>query len=135
MYIYCGSCLSKGRFYWLTSKISVQEFNRIKSRETEHLFILTSSVCLSFSASNHNLCIRLHLFFLNKTNPSHRKKSNFILFQVQSLMAAFRRKTSPGLGYGRCWNNGPFAVVSTPVLASPFSTNPDDQVPLQSKII
>ena len=47
-------------------------------------------------------------------------------------MAAFLRKTSPGLGYGRCWNSGPFAVVSTPVLASPFSTSPVDHVPLET---
>ena len=28
------------------------------------------------------------------------------------IAAAFARSTAPGDGYGRCWNNGPEAVVS-----------------------
>lgn len=50
-----------------------------------------------------------------------------------SVMALFARSTSPGLGYGRCWNSGPDAVMSTPVLASPRVSRPVDQVPLFKK--
>ena len=42
----------------------------------------------------------------------------------------FALSTAPGLGYGRIWNNGPLAVVSTPVFASPFLSKPVDHVPL-----
>lgn len=43
------------------------------------------------------------------------------------------RSTAPGLGYGLIWNSGPLAVVSTPVLASPFFINPVVHVPLQHR--
>lgn len=42
----------------------------------------------------------------------------------------FARSTAPGLGYGLIWNSGPLAVVSTPVLASPFLIRPVVHVPL-----
>lgn len=48
-------------------------------------------------------------------------------------LAALARRTAPGLGYGRCWNRGPDAVVSAPVLASLCLGKPLDQVPLQGQ--
>lgn len=45
-------------------------------------------------------------------------------------LAALARSTAPGLGYGRCWNNGPAAVVSAPVFASFRFGRPLDHVPL-----
>jgi hypothetical protein len=43
------------------------------------------------------------------------------LFVVHLLddTSALRRRMAPGAGYGRDWNNGPLAVASTPVFASP----------------
>lgn len=49
------------------------------------------------------------------------------------LLAWLRRRISPGLGYGLCWNNGPDAVVSAPVLASLPLSNPVDHEPLKNK--
>lgn len=43
--------------------------------------------------------------------------------------SALARSTAPGLGYGRCWKRGPDAVVSAPVLASPFLWSPALQLP------
>lgn len=48
--------------------------------------------------------------------------------------AALARSTAPGLGYGRCWNRGPAAVVSAPVCASLRLGRPLDQVPLKRQI-
>ena len=45
----------------------------------------------------------------------------------------FCLSTAPGLGYGLIWNKGPLAVVSTPVLASPFFSKPVVHVPLREK--
>lgn len=45
--------------------------------------------------------------------------------------SALALSTAPGLGYGRCWNRGPAAVVSAPVLASLRLGSPVDHVPLQ----
>lgn len=41
-------------------------------------------------------------------------------------------RMSPGFGYGLIWYNGPLAVVSTPVLASPCTSRPEDHVPLHN---
>lgn len=46
------------------------------------------------------------------------------------LLAALALSTAPGLGYGRCWNSGPAAVVSAPVFASLRLGRPLDQDPL-----
>jgi len=46
----------------------------------------------------------------------------------------FIRSTAPGLGYGRCWNNGPDAVTSAPVFAESHVSRPDDHDPLQYNI-
>lgn len=46
-------------------------------------------------------------------------------------LVALARRTAPGLGYGRCWNRGPEAVVSAPVFASLCLGKPLDQEPLQ----
>ncbi len=58
---------------------------------------------------------------------SHIKESYFLSICLLAL------STSPGLGYGRCWNKGPDAVTSTPVLAAPGSSRPVDHVPLKEK--
>lgn len=48
-------------------------------------------------------------------------------------LAALARRTAPGLGYGLCWNRGPAAVVSAPVLASLRLGRPLDHEPLLAK--
>lgn len=59
----------------------------------------------------------------------------FLYLQVLSLhlLALLALRTAPGLGYGLCWNKGPEAVESTPVLASPVLSSPADQPPLEYK--
>jgi len=48
-------------------------------------------------------------------------------------LSLFMRSTAPGLGYGRCWNKGPEAVTSAPVLAESHVSSPADHEPLRTQ--
>lgn len=54
-------------------------------------------------------------------------------YSFTTWFAALARSTAPGLGYGRCWNRGPAAVVSAPVFASLRLGRPLDHEPLQKQ--
>ena len=45
-------------------------------------------------------------------------------YSVSPDNCLFALSTAPGLGYGRCWNKGPDAVTSAPVLAVPRRSSP-----------
>ena len=65
----------------------------------------------------------------------HKGSMVYSLVSTEDLCVScwFCLKTAPGLGYGLIWNKGPLAVVSTPVLASPFLSKPVVHVPLWKK--